>query len=72
MRSPRFRQFLFVCVLGSASACPGCGPEGAGTVHADRSAVSGVMVIPNRNDPGPSRRRASGGQPLPNPKSSRR
>jgi hypothetical protein len=56
MRSPTFRRCLLECALVLAAiTLPGCAPEGAGSVHIDRSAVNKVMVLPDRKSAGPSR-----------------
>jgi hypothetical protein len=50
---------------------PACGPEGTGSIHADRSAASGVMLIPDRKEPGPPPSFRVG-RPAPRPRAPRR
>jgi hypothetical protein len=50
---------------------PACGPGGAGSIHADRSAKSGVMLIPDPKEPGPPPNFRVG-RPAPRPGAPRR
>ncbi len=59
MRATRDRAWVGACALLTAAlTVPGCGPEGAGTIHAERSGASTVMVLPDRKAPGPPQPRS--------------
>jgi hypothetical protein len=63
---------LAIVLVSVFLAPPGCGPEGAGSVHVDRAtATRGVALIPDRKDPGPPPK-SHGGRHVPRPIASRR
>ncbi len=49
MRRSTLRAAGLACALGIATTWAGCGPEGVGTIGADRPAVSSVMLLPERD-----------------------
>ena len=56
------RPTLLGCVV--AVFVPACGPEGAGSIHIDRSRTSSIMVTPDRKAPMPSQTKARGGRAI--------
>jgi hypothetical protein len=60
---PAVRPILLACVV--AVIMPACAPEGAGSIHINRSRISSVMVTPDRKSHMPSQTKARGGRPIP-------
>ena len=61
---------LLACV--AATTLTACGPEGAGSIHADPARTSSVMVTRDRRAPMPAPTKAKSPSLTPKPTSSRR
>ncbi len=50
MKCPKCRAIALGCLF----LLPACAPQGAGSIEAGRTGGSRIMVVPDRDDPGPA------------------